>query len=352
MISVQECRDQSVWEGFLLSNVPESVFQGWKWGELQRQTGLRVFRYAAYRGSTMIACVQIVEQRMGKRLVLWYSGGGPVISPKLVVSTQDKQSVLDAIMKKLKHDAPSSCVMFRFEPDVLSGAILSEYGFRTAFRTIRPTSTVRIRLSGYSSCDDILQQFKQKTRYNIRLAKKKGVEVDISSDIQSVDQFYSLLKETVARDRFAGNPKKHYELLLQTFGPDSAKVYSARYKGEVIASIIILYYNQVALYLYGASSSQHRNVMAPHLLQWEALKGACVQGFLWYDMFGAAKIQTQSTPWQIVDPNDPWAGVTKFKLGFVNNGRVGEALEYPGSFDFVLRPLLYKLLVLRRKFRS
>lgn len=209
------------------------------------------------------------------------------------------------------------------------------HGFRPAHAHYQPEETLILDLS--LSEDDLLKQMKEKGRYNIRLAVKKGVKVRRS---KNAGIFYDLMQKTAARDKFSPHEKSYYEKLLETLsGRDLkkgfAKLFVAEHKNAPLAAIIVTFYKNTAAYYFGASSNEHRNLMAPYLLQWEAVREAKRLGCRFYDFFGIAPENAHS---------HPWAGVTQFKKKFG-----GIIIKYPRAREFVFRPFLYFALTLAKK---
>jgi len=175
------------------------------------------------------------------------------------------------------------------------------------------------------SLDEILEKMKPKGRYNIKLAEKKGVEIKV--DEPRIGSFYDLLSVTTARDGFRANNKEYYELMLETL-PNSLLI-SAYHEGELLASGIFTYGKYQGLYYYGASSNNKRNLMAPYLMQWEAIKIAKSRGCKYYDFMGIGNPD---------DPKDPLTGVTDFKLKFGEN-----IVKFLCPFHIIHKSFYYKL---------
>jgi len=206
---------------------------------------------------------------------------------------------------------------------------------------IQPPDTTLIDLT--KSEDELLSAMRSKWRYNIRLAQKKGVVVrayraksdkaDVSSldfdAARALDIFYELYKTTASRDGIAIHAKKYYEDLfaLSASHKDAPliTVYIASHEGENLASIITLFSESEAVYLYGASSNAKRNLMPAYLLQWTAICDAKSYGAAVYDFYGMPPSD---------DKNHPMYGLYLFKTGF--GGRI---VHRPGSLDFPLSPL-------------
>jgi lipid II:glycine glycyltransferase (peptidoglycan interpeptide bridge formation enzyme) len=196
--------------------------------------------------------------------------------------------------------------------------------------------------------EDILTVMHSKTRYNIRLAEKKGVEIKLE---KNVDIFWKLNSETIKRDRFKSHAKEYYEEMLTL---DNVYQLIAYHEGEPIAANILIYFGDTLTYLHGTSASKKRNLMAPYLLQWEGIKLAKKLDCNFYDFWGVApkaenteKIQTScfhNFCWPI---NHALSGVTRFKAGFG-----GQYVEYSQAFDIITKPWKYKIYILIRKLRG
>lgn len=189
------------------------------------------------------------------------------------------------------------------------------------------------------SASEILAQMKPKGRYNIQVAKKRGVEVHFFENFHDIpkkdfDIFYELLKKTSQRDAFGIHPKFFYENILKILSQyNLGGLFLAYIKGKPIAGIIVVFYKNTATYYYGASDYEYRNSMAPYLLQWEAILEAKKRGMRYYDFLGIAPGD---------EKNHPWKGVTEFKKKFG-----GREFSYPPAFDIIYKPFWYCIYRLR-----
>lgn len=213
--------------------------------------------------------------------------------------------------------------------------------------SVRPTLHTQPRdsliLAGLDRPEEaLLAGFHEKTRYNIRLAKKRGVVVEESADISA---FLELSRGTADRQAFRYHEGKYYRTMLETLqeGEVRASLLIAKAEGRVVAANVLLWTPDTAYYLHGASSYADRKLMAPHLLQWEGIRRAKAAGLKRYDFWGIAPLTADRT---LVNPNHTWAGITRFKLGFG-----GEVVRYPDSFDVVLQPAAYALYTMGRRLR-
>jgi lipid II:glycine glycyltransferase (peptidoglycan interpeptide bridge formation enzyme) len=204
-----------------------------------------------------------------------------------------------------------------------------EKPFSRAAADIQPPDTVLIDLTRDEGA--LLTGMKEKCRYNIRLAAKKGVTVRCSG-AEELGVFYRLFEETAQRDGLVIHSREYYAELFALSGNYSGspaaetRLYIAGHEGEDLAAIITLFRGEEATYLYGASSNNKRNLMAPYLLQWAAMRDAKAAGCLRYDLFGIPPND---------DPNHPMAGLYRFKTGFG-----GAIIHRPGSWDFSYKPLI------------
>lgn len=206
--------------------------------------------------------------------------------------------------------------------------------WRKAEREVQPRNTLTLDLA--KSEKELLAGMHQKTRYNIRLAQKKGVRVRFSKDANAIEHFLKLSKDVSGRSTFSYHPDEYYRAVI---GLDFTELALAEYEGEVLAAHIIISFGDTVTYVHGASSSKSREVMAPHMLQWETIKRAKEKRFAKYDFFGIAPEGAYT--------HHPWAGITRFKLGFG-----GARVDYIGAYDLVLNESLYHLFNAARRFKS
>ena len=249
---------------------------------------------------------------------------------------------LGAVAGALRPFLPRDCVFVRFDPPWHSTRLETEpydpsarpslaRPFRRARADVQPPDTAVLSLSDRSD-EELLAGMRPKWRYNIRLAQKKGVSVASEPAESAIDVFYSLYQATAARDRIALHPKRYYERLFslaKEYGPGAPdlRVWVARHEGSPLAAIITSFFRDEAVYLYGASSDEKRNLMPAYALQWAAIRAARDEGCKYYDFYGMPPCE---------DPSHPMAGLYRFKTGFG-----GEVFHYSGSWDYPVRPALY-----------
>lgn len=194
--------------------------------------------------------------------------------------------------------------------------------------SLQPQKTAIVDLR--KSEEELLSQMHEKTRYNIKLAERRGVRTGITDNFAT---FWSLLEETAQREGFSTHEKGYYEnLFIIASESFSNKLFFAEYRGKILAAAMVNFYkpSATATYLHGASTRECKEIMAPHLLHWQVIKEAKKRGFNYYDFWG-------------IDEKK-WPGLTRFKLGFG-----GEVIEYPPTIDIIYRPAWYKVYRLVKK---
>lgn len=319
---------------FLASQPHSSFLQTFEWAEFQKSLGQKVFYFGITDKDEIIATVALIKKTLPAGQSYFYSPKGPVVNDKCLMSND--KLILEKIVKEVKKMAKQENVIFwRFEPNTKYQILNTRYKIQKTL-DIQPSRTLILDLA--KSEDALLANMRQKTRYNIRLAGKKGVKIKKGS-IADFEQFWELMQGTGKRDNFRLHGKEYYKKMLESLAQDKNKnkqnqlfinLFFARYNQKPIAASLVAFFGDTATYLHGASSDANRNVMAPYLLQWEAIKQAKKMGCEHYDFYGIDEAK--------------WPGVTRFKKGFG-----GGELEYPGTFDFVFSRSKYVLYNFLRK---
>lgn len=235
--------------------------------------------------------------------------------------------------------------MLKVEPDVWeldsgvnSNAGSNFIGFHTSPHAIQPARTIVVNLRGPE--EDILSRMKQKCRYNVRLAEKKGVMVRAWNDIVG---FHNLMKMTGGRDGFGVHSFEYYKRAYELFRPDGkVEMLVAEFEGKPIAALMVFSRGKRAWYLYGASSDEERNRMPAYLLQWEAMRWAKSRGAEEYDLWGIPDEEAATLETQFESRSDGLWGVYRFKRGF--GGEVRRAVP---AMDKVYNRWLYRLYLWR-----
>ena len=296
------------------------ILQSYQWGTLKRMTGWRQQNWLFQEEGDPVAAAMVLTRSVAKILSVQYVPKGPLLD----FSDLD---LLDEVLGFLEDNAFKKRAIFvKIDPDVDTDSevgrkvvsVLRKRGWIFSNDQIQFPNTLVLDLR--PSEEELLRNMKQKTRYNVRLAARRGVEVR-SGGVEDLRTFYRLYSETSERDGFVIRPYGYYERVWkELMSAGMAHLLLAEVGGEPVAGLILFKFAGKAWYFYGASSSRHRNLMPNYLLQWEAIRWAKSQGCTEYDFWGA--------PTELSE-KDPMWGVYRFKIGFG-----AKLVRHVGAWDF------------------
>ena len=307
------------WNSFLSHRPNTHLLQTGEWGELKSAFGWKPVRVIS--GDTGV-------QILFRKLPLGFTVG---YIPKPVINNHSGNEQfwqeVDAVCRKHRS------VFCKLEPDSWAQQFgIPHSAFRISKHNIQPPRTIIIDIRG--SEDEILAKMKQKTRYNIRLAEKKGVTVRAWDDIEA---FHEMMLITGGRDEFGVHSLEYYKRAYELLHPKGlAEILVAEYEGKPLAALFVARSGNQAYYLYGASTNEERNRMPTYILQWEAMKWAKERGCEEYDLWGVPDEDEDALEAQFQSRHDGLWGVYRFKRGF--GGEVKRAAQ---AMDRVYNPLLY-----------
>lgn len=332
MIVEENRRDE--WNDFVACCPHGTVLQCWEWGELKQHTGWQPLPVAATEGGQIVAACLMLKRRLP--LIggcLLYAPRGPVLDfanrtawTNLLCEIRDIAKAHRAMALKVDPAISVEC------SEVAS--ILSASGFRRVsgegdFGGVQPRYVMKVDISG--DLQEVMADFKSKTRYNIRLAEHRGVTIR-SGEREDISDFYQILETTAQRDGFAiRDISYYYDIWDLIISRDLGKMFLAYVEDQLVAGTIAFTLSQQAWYVYGASSDRHRNLMPNYLLQWRMMQWAKQRGCTVYDMRGVAREVEGEAQGEL-------AGLNRFKRGFA-----AQYVEYIGEWDLVFRPGLYRL---------
>lgn len=315
-----------------------NIFQSKEWEDFKLATG--------YQKSYRVNDILVLQKNLPLGWSMLYS---PMVSQVQLTGIMNHESGIKGFLAELKAiAAPAKSILYRLELDVPAADHDSEFiihnsgfGFAKAFEEMQPEHTLVLDL--HKSEDELLAEMKQKCRYNIRLASKNNITIEQSDNPgPELDDFYRMYAETAKRHKITHRGKKYFESLLEILGKNGyASVYTAYAlidgRKTPLASAIIVCSGPKVIYMFGSSSDEYKNMMAPYRLHWEIIRESKEKGYKHYDFFGVAPDE---------DPSHPWAGVTRFKRQFG-----GEQIDILGSYDLVFNPVKYHLFKMAEKIR-
>jgi peptidoglycan pentaglycine glycine transferase (the first glycine) len=306
-----------------------NIHQTVEWGDFQAKEAMRdkYWLIGLEKEGRLSGGALVVKQKLpGGRCWLSIARG-----PLVAEGSAERDEEMKLILEKVGEVGRAERAVFvRIEPVWAKEEKVDwrKWGFGKAHAHYQPENTLILDIGGEE--EDILAQMKPKGRYNIKVAEKKGVKVKVGESEKDWQDFYSLLKETTSRDGFSGHGLAYYQNMLEAL-KGKAKLYLAEFEGKIISGIIVTFYKDTAIYYFGVSGNEFRNVMAPYLLQWTAIKEAKEKGMKYYDFLGVA-------PEGASEKHD-WAGVTDFKLKFG-----GKRLDYQPAQEKVLDGFMYMMM--------
>ncbi|GAB4474468.1 MAG: peptidoglycan bridge formation glycyltransferase FemA/FemB family protein [Anaerolineales bacterium] len=330
-------KDYLHWDRFLVEFPHAHILQCSAWGRIKEEFGWDVYHLVSSLWGT-----QILVRNLFPGIRFAYIPKGVVAERQHLdrwIANQGSDEFNRSVVDQLSAFCENKRIAFvKIEPDVLldtlNGNNFCPMGFVSSVHAIQPLRTILIDIN----CDDaeILARMKQKTRYNIRLAERKGVIVEESCDL---DLFYQMMLATGKRDRFGIHSKEYFSKVFRNFYELSqCALFIAFFHDAPIAGLMVFSQGERAFYFYGASTDQHREVMAPYLLQWRAIQWAKAKGCKVYDMWGVPDYDETTLESQFEIRKGGLWGVYRFKRGFG-----GQVVRYAGAYDLVISPLLYTL---------
>ena len=324
---VREIRSLDEWSSLLAGRERPSFLQSWEWGELKRRFGWTPVRLAVSSpdgspgGGVQVLVKTTRVFPILPRLGLAYAPRGPFGD----ATPREFRELIDAAVERASRAGAS---FIRVEPAAECSraalAAMDEAGFKPAPQYVQIRSTGYVALD--RSEDELLASLKPKTRYNVRLAMRRGVDVRVAGSETDLDSFYRLTAITGRRDGFAVHGQEYYRAVWDALG-ESGRLFIASVNGEDVGALFAVICGDMATYLYGASSNRYRNTMSNYLLQWEAMLWARRRGCSTYDFWGMADPEAE---------NDPMAGVHRFKAGFRPR-----LVQHAGTLDLPLRASTY-----------
>lgn len=351
--------NSSEWDRFLSGIPSPHLLQSSQWAELKTRHGWDV-SWVIEENAQLKIGAQILFRRILPGINFAYIPKGPVYDPGQHPYPPDWSGFwtrVDQLCREhkafflkiepdlwVKKEEPDGTIAYPTQLDAFSDstqvAVQPPPGFRNSLHPIQPPRTLVIDIRG--SEDQILSRMKQKTRYNIKLATKRGVIVQPSSNIEL---FSRMMEITGNRDDFSVHDLKYYQTAYERFNPhNECQLFFAEHQGLVLAAIMVFVYGKRAWYLYGASSNEKRELMPTYILQWEAIRWAKKRGCVEYDLWGVPDADLGQLEEEFIHRKDGLWGVYRFKRGFG-----GELRRAAGPWDRVYNPLLYKIYQLRTR---
>lgn len=294
--------------------------QSWEWGEFRKRTGNEVIRFAVFKKDKLTSSFQLTIHKI------------PLTNLNLGALIKGPKPTKEILTFLKKFAKENNLLFIKMEPNIEKGqekdrliSLLKSQGAVPGKTLFTPTTFVIDLTKDENS---LLKSFRSKTRYNIRLAKRKGVEVSEDNSKKAFEKYIKLTRETVERQGFYAHTEHYHRLMWKTLHTDMvkngvapiARLLAAYYKDKLITTWIVFVWQETLYYPYGASSDKYKNVMANNLMMWEAIRYGKELGLKSFDLWG----------------REPGKGFTKFKEGY--NPKV---IKFLGTWDLVTSPLYW-----------
>lgn len=326
ILNKQNIEEVKKYKEFVDNYTSASLCQSMSWADVKKGWDSE-YVYLEEDGKIVMAMSLLIRKIIGSKTMI-YSPRGPIGD---VYDTKKVQLLLkdiDEIAKKY------NAFLFRIDPEVDYAEELQEMYIKEGFKVrnkkatkddlIQPRYNMVLNIKDKTE-EEIFKGYSEKTRYNIRLATRKGVKVRYSRDIEDLKIFHKLYEITGIRDKIVSRPFDYFERMLNAFDENKLRIYIAEFEGEALSAAIAINYGKKVFYLYGASSNEKRNLMPNYLMQQEMIKWAIETNCHLYD-FGGVFILDKSN------------GLFKFKEGFCRQEGV---TEYIGEIDKVYNKFWY-----------
>jgi peptidoglycan pentaglycine glycine transferase (the first glycine) len=329
-MTIKEIDNKEIWENFLLQCTEKTFLQSWNWGEFNSQTGNKIWRFGAYNQEKLMG-VALVVKVSARRGTFLYIPHGPVVGE--LMSVHDRKEILELILLQLNDIAKKENASFiRISPIFKKGLkgysenknLFVDLGFRDApMHASAYEATWKLDI--YPSKEEILTNMRKTTRYLIKkILENPDISVEKSTDSKDIEIYQKLNKEVSERQGFVPFSDEFIKNEFEVFNKDKEVMFLfGKYKGEVVAGAMIIFWSGMAFYHQAASIGKFAKFSIPYLLQWEAIKEAKNRKCEVYDFWGFTDPEKF--------PRHPWAGPTLFKMGFG-----GYKEEYIKTQDFII----------------
>jgi len=399
MKNKREIRVITASERIEFNKVVSHPLQSYEWGEFRQNSGIKVIRRGFFEKRKLVKAFTLTIHKIPKTLFnIGYLPKGNL----------PDQELLEELQKIGKQE---NCIFIQLEPNIIQNSKFKIQNLIHPSPLVIPASklvipakagiqTPRIKLvpaahplfTKYTfvldltkSEDELLKAMHPKARYNIKVARKHGVEIIENNSEDSFEEYWRLMEETTKRQGFYAHTKKYHRMMWRTLNAENSNIkyrsskqiqntnnknskrlenlnlehsnivsnfgfrasdlkhltahlFTAKYKNKILTTWILFIFKDTLYYPYGASSNENREVMASNLIMWEAIHFGKKLGLKKFDMWGS------------LGPNpelkDPWFGFHNFKQKYGP-----EHIEFIGSYDLVINPMLYEVYKLADKLR-
>ena len=332
-------RELQEYENFVQKHYRAHIMQSVTWANVKYDWINEIIVIKNKKGKIKGGMSVLIRKMPILNKTMMYAPRGPICD------IDDKETLIEIVKQAKILAKKHKCFVLKMDPDIdykdeEFEKIVKRIGFKIQnrkkdFSGVQPRFVFRLDTSNKSE-DEIFNSFHSKTRYNIRLAQKKGVTVRVGT-YEDIPLFYDVMKVTGSRDGFVPRSLEYFQIMYKALGKYN-RLYIVEYEGKVIAGALTILYGDKVWYLYGASSNEYRNVMPNHLMQWEMIKWGIENSCNVYDFRGCADGSDRSVP---ID------GLCRFKMSF--NAKL---VEFVGELNYPINPVTYFVVDKAMKLQS
>lgn len=318
-------RIQNNFDKQLFNKKTHHPLQSWEWGEARKAMGIEVVRFGIFQKEYLETAFQFTLHPI------------PFFHQKIAYLPRSPYPTKEVLDFLHEYGKKNNLLFVKLEPYAeKKETSATDKRLTLSSHSLFPdwTQTMDIQPSE----EELLSKMKSKTRYNIRLAEKKGVTVRELSNEEGFETFIKLYFETCKRQGYYGHTKQYHKTIWDYLKKDISHIVIAYFNNEPLAAYELFLYNNVMYYTYGGTSDKYRNLMPSNLLMWEAIRLGKKMGAVSFDMWGSLPPDYPQ--------NHPWAGFTRFKEGYGTS-----FVRMAGSFDLVIDRSAYRLYNLLYKIR-
>lgn len=309
----------------IYNRVAGHPLQSWEWGEARRRMGIKILRLGVWEGESLVDVVLMTIHP------ITYLGLKIGYIPRSRIPTDEVVAFL------YKYGQENNFLFIKWEPNERAESSSLPASLRRSAHPLFPEWTQVLDLT--PSEEDLLKGMKSKTRYNIKLAQRKGVTVTEESTDKGFEIFSRLYFETCARQKYFGHTQEYHQIVWESLRKNIAHILIAWYQDIPLTTYELFSFHDTLYYPYGGSSTQYKNVMAANLIMWEAIRFGKKLGAGSFDMWGSA------SPEYALD--NSYSGFTRFKEGYGT-----EFWHMVGSYDLVFNPTLYAFYTMSYNLRT
>lgn len=326
-MSIKEISSRNEWERFWGKVSPQSFFQSWLWGEVEKRLGKKVWRFGCYQNKKLvgISCVVKMTSKKGTYLHVRH---GPIFAKW---DTQSFTGWLNRIKKLTKEEKAS---FVRISPLIsVQLQLLTVLGFRPCPMHNQDAEITQV-LDLAKSEEELLFSMRKTTRYLIRKAEKLGVRVTADDSKKQFDRFMKLFRQSAKRIGFIAD--RGLEEEFDIFASEKkVLVFLAYYQKQLLSGALIIFSGNQGIYHFAATADYMRNIPASYILQWEAIRETKKRGLRYYNLWGGIADSSNHS--------HPWYGLTLFKQGFG-----GKTISYQHALDLPIDAAYWKTYILEK----